>query len=104
VTLPAPPWSASLSPYTTLFRSCLAILARRTLGPGVSVGKWRRPVARFERCHGRTSRLGLRGSTGARTRSDDNVTKRWCGPHPPRSEEHTSELQSRGHLVCRVLP
>src|SRR5439155_14419823 len=22
----------------------------------------------------------------------------------PRSEEHTSELQSRGHLVCRVLP
>src|SRR5207253_8121550 len=24
--------------------------------------------------------------------------------HPePRSEEHTSELQSRGHLVCRLL-
>src|SRR5690554_6970146 len=22
-------------------------------------------------------------------------------PHPPRSEEHTSELQSRPHLVCR---
>src|SRR5690625_6424794 len=26
---------------------------------------------------------------------------RWC--HPRRSEEHTSELQSRGHLVCRLL-
>src|SRR5215510_10951301 len=40
-----------------------------------------------------------------------------CGCHPrtstrrckrrrpgrPRSEEHTSELQSRGHLVCRLL-
>src|SRR3989449_6757717 len=30
-----------------------------------------------------------------------------CGPHPPlsetRSEEHTSELQSRLHLVCRLL-
>src|SRR5437870_10742378 len=25
------------------------------------------------------------------------------GPKPPRSEEHTSELQSRGHLVCRLL-
>src|SRR5690625_6705588 len=30
------------------------------------------------------------------------------GPHlpyllPRRSEEHTSELQSRGHLVCRLL-
>src|SRR5690625_6597139 len=24
-------------------------------------------------------------------------------PHRPRSEEHTSELQSRGHLVCRLL-
>src|SRR5690625_5323140 len=23
--------------------------------------------------------------------------------HPLRSEEHTSELQSRGHLVCRLL-
>src|SRR5690625_7107805 len=23
--------------------------------------------------------------------------------HPMRSEEHTSELQSRGHLVCRLL-
>src|SRR5690625_3241352 len=23
--------------------------------------------------------------------------------HPRRSEEHTSELQSRGHLVCRLL-
>src|SRR3989442_6958480 len=24
-------------------------------------------------------------------------------PHRPRSEEHTSELQSRPHLVCRLL-
>src|SRR2546422_8360479 len=24
-------------------------------------------------------------------------------PDPPRSEEHTSELQSRLHLVCRLL-
>src|SRR5690625_1112443 len=24
-------------------------------------------------------------------------------PNVPRSEEHTSELQSRGHLVCRLL-
>src|SRR5690625_5610593 len=25
------------------------------------------------------------------------------GPAQQRSEEHTSELQSRGHLVCRLL-
>src|SRR5690625_6112242 len=29
---------------------------------------------------------------------------RWTRPTAPvRSEEHTSELQSRGHLVCRLL-
>src|SRR5690554_7676706 len=31
---------------------------------------------------------------------------RWCErplPHRGRSEEHTSELQSRPHLVCRLL-
>src|SRR2546422_5780969 len=26
-----------------------------------------------------------------------------AAPAPPRSEEHTSELQSRLHLVCRLL-
>src|SRR6266481_7776187 len=26
-----------------------------------------------------------------------------CAPAPPRSEEHTSELQSQFHLVCRLL-
>src|SRR5690625_7030388 len=45
-----------------------------------------------------------------RGRSDDGHRP---GPHrpdrhprlreDPRSEEHTSELQSRGHLVCRLL-
>src|SRR5437660_4411720 len=28
---------------------------------------------------------------------------RWGRGEAPRSEEHTSELQSRGHLVCRLL-
>src|SRR5690625_6749366 len=28
---------------------------------------------------------------------------RLCNVLLPRSEEHTSELQSRGHLVCRLL-
>src|SRR5437870_9814318 len=27
----------------------------------------------------------------------------WSCARKPRSEEHTSELQSRGHLVCRLL-
>src|SRR5690625_6791861 len=35
-----------------------------------------------------------RGGSAATTRT---------GKTPGRSEEHTSELQSRGHLVCRLL-
>src|SRR5437870_13779189 len=34
------------------------------------------------------------------------VHPEWClglSVDTPRSEEHTSELQSRGHLVCRLL-
>src|SRR5258707_7122188 len=43
-------------------------------------------------------------------RSDTEYSERWCsgGGSPswrpvPRSEEHTSELQSRQYLVCRLL-
>src|SRR5690625_5978114 len=41
------------------------------------------------------------------TPSQDSWCRSWrpCRPerHQERSEEHTSELQSRGHLVCRLL-
>src|SRR3989449_6188336 len=51
---------------------------------------------------------------GARMGDDPktSVTNRWCQAHDcknlfvadgGRSEEHTSELQSRLHLVCRLL-
>src|SRR2546430_3599836 len=37
----------------------------------------------------------------------DHATRRTVGsdpsPHAPRSEEHTSELQSQSNLVCRLL-
>src|SRR5207253_10234328 len=32
-----------------------------------------------------------------------NARPRGASPRHARSEEHTSELQSRGHLVCRLL-
>src|SRR5437870_10599840 len=32
-----------------------------------------------------------------------NLSVEFCGAPAVRSEEHTSELQSRGHLVCRLL-
>src|SRR6266508_6558696 len=38
-------------------------------------------------------------------KQDASVATVSSAPFPPvwRSEEHTSELQSRGHLVCRLL-
>src|SRR5947209_16543109 len=74
-----PPPRSTLFPYTTLFRS-----------------RWRRCCERSARA-ARTargpSRGGRRTADGARHDARD----------PPRSEEHTSELQSRQYLVCRLL-
>src|SRR5439155_15275982 len=67
---------STLFPYTTLFRS---EVLRSENGPGF---RWRAT---------RATRYG---------RHDARAVSRSPGC---RSEEHTSELQSRGHLVCRLL-
>src|SRR2546422_6689077 len=86
------PPRSTLFPYTTLFRS----QDRERRGRG---------GASRERCRGEYGErrhphlhLGLRpGRDGKRV--DHGV----AGPRQLRSEEHTSELQSRLHLVCRLL-
>src|SRR3712207_7808554 len=75
------PPRSTLFPYTTLFRSCL-----------------RRPPrdarVRLSRPRGAPVRAGVR----------DAVLRALPGrERPQRSEEHTSELQSRQYLVCRLL-
>src|SRR5439155_19447776 len=71
-----PPPRSTLFPYTTLFRS----------GAGTpEPGRRRSPSRRHRRPV--SGRLPHRAPPGIRNRS----------------EEHTSELQSRGHLVCRLL-
>src|SRR3989442_6245996 len=79
------PPRSTLFPYTTLFRS--SALHREEEGPRHEPGA---------RTCGRQHRD--QDSTG---RGHD----RRGGGHPRccRSEEHTSELQSRPHLVCRLL-
>src|SRR5690625_6758139 len=57
---------------------------------------------------GATKLPALAKSLGQSVRilKDETAEKRPSGPddrNPERSEEHTSELQSRGHLVCRLL-
>src|SRR5205085_11849425 len=72
-----PPPTSPLFPYTTLFRSRL---------PGRL--HHRRPAA-----------LGRRGAAAPDAADPAGSVK----PKPPRSEEHTSELQSQSNLVCRLL-
>src|SRR5687768_18410059 len=83
-TIRRPPCS-TLFPYTTLFRSRAGVQARRraltlTTGPHMPVP---RSTAR------NVCAISLRSS------HSDQLSMR--------SEEHTSELQSRLHLVCRLL-
>src|SRR3989442_5986264 len=72
------PPRSTLFPYTTLFRSKQDLCRFRLLK--------RRPFngARFER-------------------SFSCAIRAFAGLAVTRSEEHTSELQSRPHLVCRLL-
>src|SRR5687768_18195265 len=50
-----------------------------------------------------TSTTRTRGRKSARGRQVFSATSIRWNPHRSRSEEHTSELQSRLHLVCRLL-
>src|SRR3712207_8047588 len=79
------PPRSTLFPYTTLFRSRLAGSGRPGAGPEVPAREGDSPAARGVRRRGpRLHSLRRRGRGG-------------------RSEEHTSELQSRQYLVCRLL-
>src|SRR5207253_9625084 len=49
-----------------------------------------------------TRRRRRRQATWSRSCSRSGGSRWSANPHS-RSEEHTSELQSRGHLVCRLL-
>src|SRR2546429_2523290 len=77
------PPRSTLFPYTTLFRSALAgiCLSARTVRA--------RPLL-----------ASLVGQQPPHRRGGGPVHRR---PDLARSEEHTSELQSRLHLVCRLL-
>src|SRR5439155_11403254 len=81
------PPRSTLFPYTTLFRSmvprsCARLWMQSTTSHATSLTR-RRP------CQNSVHSSGLLRKSAARLRS--------------RSEEHTSELQSRGQLVCRLL-
>src|SRR2546429_7068817 len=76
------PPRSTLFPYTTLFRSCTC--SRRTkTNSSICSGQWRTTIP-------------VRSPFGIPEVQDREQKSN-------RSEEHTSELQSRLHLVCRLL-
>src|SRR2546422_7119290 len=77
------PPRSTLFPYTTLFRSTLGRSESISSTPNASASNSRAPPA--------PRRAWIRSFTTS------------CCPYTVRSEEHTSELQSRLHLVCRLL-
>src|SRR5260370_6417365 len=79
------PPRSTLFPYTTLFRSLAEHREQR-----------RRDVGAFEARRGAVARHGVR----RRAVSGELVDG---ARRAPRSEEHTSELQSHLNLVCRLL-
>src|SRR5204863_6764239 len=85
-----PPPTSTLFPYTTLFRSA---------GPRAWPGRHskNRPLPRPPR--------GGRGPPAFDRRRPEpgDPRQRGSGVITTRSEEHTSELQSRRDLVCRLL-
>src|SRR2546422_6740902 len=76
------PPRSTLFPYTTLFRSPDALLAQQLRVSGALAS---RPLKEDPRHAGIDNSITAPRRMGAR------------------SEEHTSELQSRLHLVCRLL-
>src|SRR5258708_30482905 len=84
------PPRSTLFPYTTLFRSCITkLFVLATLYPSLSVFWYKSrsspPPAIFSSYPPNSCQTFVRKNLG------------------DRSEEHTSELQSPDHLVCRLL-
>src|SRR3989442_5794719 len=92
------PPRSTLFPYTTLFRSYLRMTDRKEIAKLAEVSREmlvadseveKSPEKYFDQI----VEIDL-------SKLEPHVV----GPHTPdRSEEHTSELQSRPHLVCRLL-
>src|SRR3712207_8131948 len=95
------PPRSTLFPYTTLFRSPLSIETLELDPPGT--GEVLIRIAAAGLCHSDLSVIN-----GDRPRPMPMALGHEAAGvveelGPGRSEEHTSELQSRQHLVCRLL-
>src|SRR3712207_7121266 len=86
------PPRSTLFPYTTLFRSKWSPMSASTASLHAA------PLARL---HATSTAKSFPGASQA-TANHMVLLPAWVSAGP-RSEEHTSELQSRQYLVCRLL-
>src|SRR5438309_2098758 len=100
--LPRPP-IPPLFPYTTLFRSCgtRASPDRRTARRRAGLWRYELHAGGSPRCREAGHPHRARRGRPAQLRPEDARGDQ--SPGGRRSEEHTSELQSQFHLVCRLL-
>src|SRR5207247_5179178 len=91
------PPSSTLFPYTTLFRSRIRGDHHPAVTPRAQV------LARKEREPGGPSQLARHPPLPVDRAARTDCLRRVLDDREIRSEEHTSELQSRVDLVCRLL-
>src|SRR5947209_10560070 len=97
-----PPPRPTLFPYTTLFRSfCESIEAREGVTTGISAADRARTIQVAIDPKSGPGDLVRPGHTFPLRARKGGVLVR--AGQTERSEEHTSELQSRQYLVCRLL-
>src|SRR3712207_8323945 len=91
------PPRSTLFPYTTLFRS----IAGPQVDSSLQSGAYTANLERDSICARRRSRAS--GSASAARTASEASASQGVTTTSARSEEHTSELQSRQYLVCRLL-
>src|SRR5690554_7454058 len=87
-----PPPTSTLFPYTTLFRSITSRLFMTLNLPEID-----QAAPQFTALNQKEEQVSLKDLAGKK------VVLYFYPKAMTRSEEHTSELQSRPHLVCRLL-
>src|SRR5437870_6406785 len=94
------PLTSPLFPYTTLFRSIGIAIATRIVDPW---GAWKTSVLFTVLLLAGVTGWALSAGIYPLMAASVAVWGLGFASTNSRSEEHTSELQSRGHLVCRLL-
>src|SRR5437899_6835863 len=88
--------TSTLFPYTTLFRSSFELAAFRLSADVINLSATSSSLTKGETLKDTARNLEA-------LHADILVLRHGSAGAPQRSEEHTSELQSLRHLVCRLL-